>query len=121
MAAFLGRTRYQRVDAPAGLRNGHRPRRIQASEGELTIEVPRVRDSLVKFVSRVIPDTRTIARTRHLEALVIGAYVRGLSDPDIEDLARGAGLRPAELGLGPLSEPLRRLSHASHVSHACTA
>ena len=40
----------------------------------------------------MIPDTRAIVRTRPLEALVIGAYVRGLSDRDIESLAREAGL-----------------------------
>jgi len=44
------------------------------------------------FVSGVIPDTQAIVRTRPLEALVIGAYVRGLSDRDIESLAREAGL-----------------------------
>ncbi|MGH2427335.1 MAG: transposase, partial [Candidatus Limnocylindria bacterium] len=92
VATFLGRTRYQRLDAAVGSRNGHRPRRIQTAEGEIVVQVPQVRDSLTRFVSSVIPDTRSIARTRPLEALVIGAYVRGLSDRDIEDLAREAGL-----------------------------
>ncbi|MGH2457205.1 MAG: IS256 family transposase [Candidatus Limnocylindria bacterium] len=92
VATFLGRDRYQRVDDPVGHRNGHRPRRIQTAEGEIVVQVPQVRDSLTHFVSSVIPDTRSIARTRPLEALVIGAYVRGLSDRDIEDLAREAGL-----------------------------
>ena len=54
--------------------------------------MPQVRDTLTRFVSTVIPDTRAIVRTRPLEALVIGAYVRGLSDRDIESLAREAGL-----------------------------
>jgi transposase-like protein len=54
--------------------------------------MPQVRGSLERFVSSVIPDTRAIVRTRPLEALVIGAYVRGLSDRDIESLAREAGL-----------------------------
>jgi hypothetical protein len=40
--------------------------------------MPQVRDTLTRFVSSVIPDTRAIVRTRPLEALVIGAYVRGL-------------------------------------------
>jgi transposase-like protein len=92
VAAFLGRVRYQRVNEPVGRRNGHRPRRIQTAEGEVRVQVPQVRDSLTRFVSSVIPDTRAIARTRPLEALVVGAYVRGLSDRDIEDLAREAGL-----------------------------
>lgn len=92
VAAFLGRTRYERVDTARGWRNGVRPRQIQTAEGPLTIELPQVRGSLVRFVSSVIPDVRGIIRTRPLEALVIGAYVRGLSDRDIEDLAREAGL-----------------------------
>ena len=75
-----------------GSRNGSRPRRVQTAEGEIVIAMPQVRDSLTRFVSSVIPDTRGIVRTRPLEALVIGAYVRGLSDRDIESLARDAGL-----------------------------
>lgn len=92
VAAFLGRARYERTPEAAGSRNGHRPRRIQTAEGEIMIAMPQVRGTLERFVSQVIPDTRGIIRTRPLEALVIGAYVRGLSDRDIESLAREAGL-----------------------------
>ena len=39
--AWLGRARYERrSEAPPGLRNGYRPRRLQTAEGELEIEVP---------------------------------------------------------------------------------
>jgi putative transposase len=92
LEAFLSRARYERTPAAAGSRNGTRPRRIQTAEGEIAIAMPQVRDTLTRFVSSVIPDTRAIVRTRPLEALVIGAYVRGLSDRDIESLAREAGL-----------------------------
>jgi len=92
LATFLARARYQRTPDAAGSRNGHRPRRVQTAEGEITVAVPQVRATLTRFVSSVIPDTRSIIRTRPLEALVIGAYVRGLSDRDIESLAREAGL-----------------------------
>jgi len=91
-AAFLHRARYERTPDAAGSRNGSRPRRVQTAEGEITVAMPQVRDSLTRFVSSVIPDTKGIIRTRPLEALVIGAYVRGLSDRDIESLAREAGL-----------------------------
>ena len=90
--AFLGRARYERTAEASGSRNGHRPRRVQTAEGEITVAVPQVRGTLERFVSRVIPDTRSIVRTRPLEALVIGAYVRGLSDRDIQSLAEEAGL-----------------------------
>jgi Transposase, Mutator family len=43
-------------------------------------------------VSGVIPNGRTVLRTRPLEALIIGAWVRGLSDRDIESLVREARL-----------------------------
>ena len=91
-AAFLHRARYERTPDAAGSRNGSRPRRVQTAEGEITVAMPQVRDSLTRFVSSVIPDTKGIIRTRPLDALVIGAYVRGLSDRDIESLAREAGL-----------------------------
>ncbi len=92
VAIFLGRSRYERTPDAAGSRNGTRPRRVQTAEGEIAIAMPQVRDTLTRFVSSVIPDSRGIIRTRPLEALVIGAYVRGLSDRDIESLAREAGL-----------------------------
>jgi putative transposase len=90
--AFLGRARYERTTEATGSRNGTRPRRVQTAEGEITIAMPQVRDSLVRFVSSTIPDTKAVVRTRPLEALVIGADVRGLSDRDIESLAAEAGL-----------------------------
>jgi putative transposase len=92
VAIFLGWSRYERTPDAAGSRNGTRPRRVQTAEGEIAIAMPQVRDTLTRFVSSVIPDSRGIVRTRPLEALVIGAYVRGLSDRDIESLAREAGL-----------------------------
>ena len=98
VTAFLGRARYERTLEARGSRNGTRPRRVQTAEGEIVIAVPQVRDSLTRFVSSTIPDTKAIIRTRPLEALVIGAYVRGLSDRDIESLARepawGRSARP---------------------------
>src|SRR5437899_8942887 len=92
VAAFLGRARYERTATAAGSRNGTRPKPIQTAEGEIGIAMPQVRNTAERFVSRVIPDTRAVVRTRPLEALIIGGYVRGLSDRDIESLAQEAGL-----------------------------
>jgi putative transposase len=91
---FLKRARYERTAEARGSRNGQRPRRIQTAEGEITVAMPQVRGSVERFVSEVIPDSRAILRTRPLEALIIGAYVRGLSDRDIQSLAEEAGLGP---------------------------
>jgi transposase-like protein len=92
ITAFLQRARYERTPAARGSRNGLRPKRIQTAEGELTIAMPQVRNVAVPFVSQLIPDARRGIRTRPLEALVIGSYVRGLSDRDIESLVDEAGL-----------------------------
>jgi len=75
--AFLGRTRYERKPEALGWRNGNRPKRVQTAEGELEIQVPQIRGAVEKFVSSVIPNGRTALRTRPLEALIIGAWVRG--------------------------------------------
>jgi putative transposase len=92
VTAFLGRARYARTPTATGSRNGTRPKPIHTAEGEISIAMPQVRGTAEQFVSRVIPDTKAIVRTRPLEALIIGSYVRGLSDRDIESLAEEAGL-----------------------------
>jgi len=92
VTAFLGRTRYQRTAEATGSRNGTRPKPVQTAEGELKIDMPQIRGAAERFISRVFPDSRTVIRTRPLEALIIGGYVRGLSDRDIESLMEEAGL-----------------------------
>jgi hypothetical protein len=48
----------------------------------------QVRGSLERFVSSVIPDTRRIVRTRPLEALVIGVYVRAQTRLSLDGVGR---------------------------------
>jgi putative transposase len=98
--AWLGRARYERRpeyqrglrNYDAGLRNGFRPRKLQTGEGELQIEVPQVRQAAEKFASKLFPRTPRLLRTEPLKALVIGAFVRGLSMRDVESLCEQAGL-----------------------------
>jgi putative transposase len=91
--AWLGRARYERrPEAPPGLRNGFRPRRVQTAEGELQIELPQVRQAAEPFVSKLFPRGTKLLRTEPLRAMVIGAFVRGLSMRDVESLCDQAGL-----------------------------
>src|SRR5256712_4260215 len=91
--AWLGRARYERrPDYQRGLRNGFRPRRMQTGEGELQVDVPQVREAAEPFVSKLLPRGAKLLRTEPLKALVIGAFVRGLSMRDIESLCEKAGL-----------------------------
>jgi putative transposase len=76
----------------SGLRNGYRPRRAQTAEGELKVEIPQVREAAEPFVSALFPHSTKLLRTRPLEAMVVGAFVRGLSMRDVESLCEEAGL-----------------------------
>jgi putative transposase len=91
--AWLGRARYERrPDYQRGLRNGFRPRRVQTAEGELSVDIPQVREAAEPFVSKLFPCSTKVLRTEPLRAMVIGAFVRGLSMRDIESLCEKAGL-----------------------------
>jgi putative transposase len=103
--AWLGRARYERRPEQqrglrnyesglpeSGLRNGFRPRRVQTAEGELSVEIPQVREAAETFASKLFPRTPKLLRTEPLKALVIGAFVRGLSMRDVESLCEQAGL-----------------------------
>src|SRR5215210_8263887 len=98
--AWLGRARYEHRpeyqrglrNYEGGLRNGFRPRRVQTAEGELSVEIPQVRAAAETFASKLFPRTPKLLRTEPLKALVIGAFVRGLSMRDVESLCEQAGL-----------------------------
>jgi putative transposase len=98
--AWLGRARYERRpdyqrglrNYESGLRNGFRPRKLQTAEGELEIEIPQIREAAETFASKLFPRGTKLVRTEPLKALVIGAFVRGLSMRDVEDLCEKAGL-----------------------------
>jgi transposase-like protein len=97
---WLGRARYEHRPAyqrglrnyESGLRNGFRPRTVQTAEGELEVQIPQVREAAETFASRLFPRTPKLLRTEPLKALVIGAFVRGLSMRDVESLCEQAGL-----------------------------
>jgi transposase-like protein len=98
--AWLGRARYERRpdsqrglrNYGSGLRNGFRPRRLQTAEGELAVQIPQVREAAEPFVSKLFPRGTKLLRTEPLRAMVIGAFVRGLSMRDVESLCEKAGL-----------------------------
>ena len=98
--AWLGRARYERRpdyqrglrNYESGLRNGFRPRKLQTAEGELEVQIPQVREAAEPFVSRLFPRGTKLLRTEPLKAMVIGAFVRGLSMRDVESLCEQAGL-----------------------------
>ena len=61
---------------------------------ELRIEIPQAREAAEPFVSRLFRKghTKRLLRTDPLKAMVVGAFVRGLSVRDVEPLCEEAGL-----------------------------
>jgi transposase-like protein len=83
--AFLGRTRYERreEESAPGYRNGHQPEvAVKTTMGPVELARPKLRDTDERFCSQLFG--RAVTRTSALEALVISAWVRGLSDRDVE-------------------------------------
>ena len=125
--AWLGRARYERRpdyqrglrNYDSGLRNGFRPRRVQTLEGELQVEIPQVREAAEPFVSKLFPCSTKVLRTEPLRAMVIGAFVRGLSMRDIESLCEKAGL--GKLSKTTASRICRSCASASRRSSAATS
>lgn len=92
--AFIGRARYERrPEAPPGKRNGYRPRRLRTAEGEVEVEVPQLREAAEPFTSKLFPrGSKRLLATEPLKAMVVGAFVRGLSMRDVEALCTEAGM-----------------------------
>ena len=83
--AFLGRERYERKSEsdPSGYRNGHQnPVAVKTTMGPVALSRPKLRETDERFCSQLFGTG--VTRTSALEALVISAWVRGLSDRDIE-------------------------------------
>src|SRR2546423_14644647 len=83
-----------------------RPRKVQTLEGELQVDIPQVRAAAEPFVSKLFPRSTKLLRTEPLRAMVIGAFVRGLSMRDIEAPCAEAGLG------GPSKATPSRISEA---------
>lgn len=82
---FLGRGWYQRSEQETphrGYRNGYTPVTCRTSEGKITINRPRVRETIEPFQSRILE--RLDRLETRLVKLATEMYVRGLSTGDIE-------------------------------------
>ena len=74
-----------------GQRNGHSDLTIKTTAGAVELKRPKLRNTTEVFASQLLG--KGVVRSAPLEALVISAWVRGLSDRDIEALL-GEALGP---------------------------
>lgn len=91
VAEALGRGYYENAPAVSkerGRRNGYEARQILTGEGEITVEVPQVRDTEEPFRSSFLD--AYLKRTETLDSLITRMYVHGMSTRDIESTFQDA-------------------------------
>lgn len=83
VTTWLGRDWNSRSDGErAGQRNGYGDLTIKTTAGPLELKRPKLRNTVERFASTLLG--KGVVRSEPLEALVISAWVRGLSDRDVE-------------------------------------
>lgn len=78
----LGAGRYERTDDRRGYANGYKPKTLKTHAGELTLQIPQVRDSETPFYPRSLE--RGTRYERALKLAVAEMYVRGVSTRKVQ-------------------------------------
>jgi putative transposase len=87
-AEVIGALPHERTDTRTNQRNGTRPRVLSTKAGDVELSIPKLRKG--SFFPSVLERRRRIDRA--LFAVVMEAYVHGVSTRKIDDLVRSLGL-----------------------------
>lgn len=87
-AEVIGAGRYERSDERVTERNGHRPRLLSTKAGDLNLMIPKLRQG--SFFPTVLEPRRRIDQA--LYAVVMEAYVLGVSTRSVDDLVAAMGI-----------------------------
>src|ERR687897_543217 len=92
-AGVIGAGRYERSDTRVTERNGHRPRVLSTKAGDLHVAIPKLRAG--SFFPSLLEPRRRIDQA--LYAVVMEAYVTGVSTRAVDDLVEAMGV---DTGIG---------------------
>ena len=84
----IGASRYERSDERVTQRNGHRSRTLATKAGDLELKIPKLRQGT--FFPSLLERRRRIDRA--LFAVVMEAYVHGVSTRKVDDLVAALGV-----------------------------
>jgi len=84
----IGADRYERRDARVTDRNGHRPRLVATQAGDVELRIPKLRKG--SFFPSILEPRRRIDQA--LYAVVMEAYVAGVSTRAVDDLVAALGV-----------------------------
>lgn len=86
--AAIGAGRYERTDERTTHRNGSRTRMLSTKAGDVELHIPKLREG--SFLPVLLEPRRRIDRA--LWAVVMEAYVHGVSTRKVDDLVRALGI-----------------------------
>lgn len=84
----IGAERFERSDSRLTQRNGHRERTLSTKAGDLELKIPKLREG--SFFPSLLERRRRVDRA--LFAVVMEAYVHGVSTRKVDDLVRALGI-----------------------------
>ena len=84
----IGAERYERSDTRVAERNGHRPRLLATQAGDVELKIPKLRKG--SFFPSILEPRRRIDQA--LYAVVMEAYVSGVSTRAVDDLVAALGV-----------------------------
>lgn len=87
--AFIGAEPYERSEERLALRNGYRPRTLSTTAGDLALEIPKVRTGTA-FYPSLLERRRRVDQA--LFAVVMEAYIHGVSTRKVDDLVKALGV-----------------------------
>lgn len=85
--ALIGAERHERTESRTVQRNGHRPRTLSTTAGDLELAIPKLRSG--SFFPCLLERRRRIDQA--LFAVVMEAYVTGTSVRKVDDLVKALG------------------------------
>ncbi|GAB3611657.1 IS256-like element IS1553 family transposase [Humibacter ginsengiterrae] len=86
-AAFIGAARYERTSERRAVRNGTRPRVLETTAGQLELKIPKLRQG--SFFPSLLERRRRVDQA--LFAVVMEAYLHGVSTRKVDDLVKALG------------------------------
>jgi putative transposase len=92
-AEVIGAGRYERTEARTTERNGSRPRLLSTQAGDVQLRIPKLRKG--SFFPVILEPRRRIDQA--LYAVVMEAYVNGVSTRAVDDLVAALGIECASL------------------------
>ncbi len=87
-SSVIGARPYERTDSRTTQRNGHRPRLLSTAAGDVGLKIPKLRTG--SFFPSLLERRRRIDRA--LFAVVMEAYVHGVSTRKVDDLVQALGV-----------------------------